>query len=310
MKYLIFARKLKYCTILLFVSLCFSACIYDDFPTCDTTLSMNIKAVNPAGQDITSSGEAGGAHVYIFDKNQRFVQEIAVSANDIQNKVPVKIFYKGRDSFSVVVWSNLNGKQEVSSLNEGISMDQALVQLKRDTEAYAQNPDDLFYGITNIKERTANADVTIEDNVTIHRKTALVNIMVKGLDAPVLASSITKAASDYHFIITGTKEDAYNFKGNLTGNSITYNQGGEFNDSNTQFISYPFTMYPLSDGNRLTIAIYKGDTLIAIAETNSDGTDIIPIIGGTINILIDLRGSLTVNIKVTDWDNEYHWFEW
>jgi hypothetical protein len=296
---------------MLLLSLCFSSCIFEDLPTCNTTLLLQIKAVDVTGEDITSTGEAGGAQIYVFDKNQHFVEQVAVSNTDIQNRIPVRLFYKGRDSFSVIVWNNLNGNQQVSPMNEGITLEQALVQLKSDTDGYALNPDDLFYGITNIKAREAAVDVTIEDSVTIQRKTALVNIMVKGLDAPVFASLDTKAAaSDYHFIITGTKEDAYNFRGTLTGNSITYNQGGEFNASNTLFISSPFTIYPLSDGNRLTISIYKSDTLIATAETNSNGTSIIPIVGSTTNILIDLRGSLNINIIVTDWKDEYHWFEW
>lgn len=295
----------------LLILLSFSACIKDDFPNCNTTLFLQIKAVDASGQDITSSGEAGAAKIYVFDEKQRFIQQMTVSATDIQNKIRIPLYIKGVNSFSVVVWSNLNGNQQADSLANSISMDQALVQLKRNADGYAINPDDLFFGMTNVKASNTNADITIEDNITIQRKTALLNIMVKGLDAQLTRSTDAQLANNYYFIIKGTTKDAYNFKGELTGNPIEYKQYGEFNASNTQFISSPFRMFPLSEGNRLTISIYKGDELIATANKNDeDGSDIRPIVGVTSNVLIDLRAALKVNIIVTDWDSVYHWFEW
>ncbi|WP_221409269.1 FimB/Mfa2 family fimbrial subunit [Dysgonomonas alginatilytica] len=289
------------CTLLILLS--FSACIKDDFPNCNTTLLLQIKAIDATGQDITASGEAGGAKLYVFDKNQRLIQQLPVSADDIQNRTRIQLLIKGTNSFSVVVWSNLNGNQQADSLANGISMNQAFVQLKKNAEGYAVNPDDLFFGILNMNSSSANSDITLEDNITIQRKTAIVNIMVKGLDA--------QAANDYYFIIKGAKEDTYNFKGNLVGSPIDYKQSGEFNTSNTQFISSPFSMYPLSEGNSLTIYIYKGEELIATANTNNvNGGNIVPVEGVTTNVLIDVRSSLNVNIIVTDWNDVYHWFEW
>lgn len=294
----------RYNILILISLLCFSSCIKDDFPDCNTTLFLQIKAVNITGQDITSSGEAGGANVYVFDENQHFVEQIAISSTDIQNKTPIKIFHKGISNFSVIVWSNLNGRQQADSLTTGISMSQAFIQLKKNAEGYAQNPDDLFQGILNIENnKHANSNVTLEETVTIERKTALLNIMVKGLS--------NQPAHNYYFIIKGASKNTYNLKAELVGDSIRYRQSGEFNTSNSQFISAPFSMFPLPEGGRLTISIYDGENLIATAETNDkDGSNIVPIVGVTTNVLIDLRASLNVNIVVTDWADVYHWLEW
>lgn len=303
-KYTHITTLYKYSILLLILLLCLSSCIKDDFPNCNTTLFLQIKAVDATGVDITSSGEAGAAEVYIFDRNQRFIEQISVTSEDIKNKVPLKIFHKGTSNFTVVVWSNLNGNQQVDSLTIGTSIDQAFVQLKRSAEGYALNPDDLFQGILNIKNNSnASSDITIEDSITIQRKTALLNIMVKGLEF--------QNPNNYYFIIKGASKDTYNFKGELVGDSIRYKQNGEFNTSGTQFISSPFSLYPLPEGGRLTILIYNGENLIATAETNNkDGSNIVPIVGVTTNVLIDLRASLNVNIVVTDWEDIYHWFEW
>lgn len=296
-------KYILYSVLTLFSLLSFMSCIKDDFTNCNTTLFLQIKAIDAAGQDITSSGETGSAQLYIFDQNQRFVQQVAVSASDIQNKIRIQLFIKGVNGFSVVAWSNLNGNQQADSLVTGITMEQALVKLRKNTEGYAVNPDDLFHGIFTTNSSRSTTDISIENTITIERKTALVNILVKGLDA--------QSADDYYFIIKGTTKDTYNFKGNLTGNPIDHKQGGEFNASNTQFVSSPFSMYPLPEENKLTILIYKGDELIATAETNDEnGSDIIPIAGITTNVLIDLRTSLTVTIRVTTWDDVYHWFDW
>lgn len=303
-KYINSVYSFRY-NILMLISLsCFSSCIKDDFPDCNTTLFLHIKAVDITEQDITSSGEAGGAIVYVFDENQHFIEHIQVSSADIQNKTPIKIFHKGISNFSVIVWSNLNGNQQADSLTGGVHIEQAFVRLKKNTESYALNPDDLFHGILNIKNNNhANSNVTIEETITIQRKTALLNIMVKGLP--------TQPTDNYYFVIKGAAKDSYNFKGELVGDSIRYRQGGEFNTSNSQFISSPFSMYPLQDSGRLTILIYDGDNLIATAETNDkDGSNIVPIVGVTTNVLIDLRSSLNVNIVVTNWDDIYHWLEW
>ncbi|MBF0578138.1 FimB/Mfa2 family fimbrial subunit [Dysgonomonas sp. GY617] len=306
LKYKISNQLFKYTlhsVIVLLVLLSFSACIKDDFPNCNTTLFLQINAINASGQDITASGETGEAKLYVFDQNQRLTQQMTVSVADIQNKTRIQLLIKGTNHFSIVVWSNLNGNQQADSLANGISMDQAFIQLKKNTEGYAINPDDLFFGILNIKGSNTNTDITIENTITIQRKTALLNIMVKGLNA--------QFANDYYFIIGGTTKDAYNFKGNLVGSPIEYQQNGEFNASNTQFISSPFRVYPLADGNSLTIYIYKGDQLIATANTNDEnGANIIPIVGVTTNVLIDLRASLNVNIIITNWEEVYHWFEW
>lgn len=305
-KYICSSFSFRY-SILLLISLPLlglSSCIKDDFPNCNTTLLLQIKAVDVAGQDITASGEAGGAYVYVFDKKQRFIQQISVSAADIQDKTPIKIYHEGINDFSVLVWSNLNGKQLVDSLISGISIEKAFIRLKKNAEGYAQNPNDLFQGILQIKNNSnANSDVTLEQTITIQRKTALLNIMVKGLEVPPV--------NNYYFIIKGVTKDTYNFKGELVGDSIRYKQGGEFNTSNSQFISSPFSMYPIPAGSRLTILIYDGDNLIATAETNDkDGSNIVPIVGVTTNVLIDLRASLNVTIAVTNWQDIYHWVEW
>lgn len=299
-------RHILYLTVALLIIFCTGGCIKEDLSRCQTELLLQVTVVNANGDDITSTGEAGEIEVYLFDGNQLFVSRITASAEEVEHFTPITITYNVSSNFWVVVWSNLNGGQQVSPLVSGVTtMDEALVQLMRDEEEYARNPDDLFFGIKNIGSE-AITRAAGDNSIMIARKTALMNISVKGLD-PLLADQ-------YYLVISGAKEDAYNFKGILTGNPIEYRQSGRFDDSGELFVSdEPFRIFPLSLGNRLTISIYAGDELITSVDTKSDGSSIIPIVGRTNNILIDLTeqaATLTVNVEVTDWNNIYHWFEW
>jgi hypothetical protein len=275
-----------------------SSCIKDDLSNCG--VSLRVKAINASGNDITATGQAGTVILYIFDNNKHFVEEKKISKQDVQNNIPVEFRGKSFTNYWVVVWSNLEDKQQVTDLKQGMLMKEALVQLKENAEAYAINPDDLFHGFSQITT-SIQSQTAINNEVVISRKTALLNIVVRGLKLD--------QSDKYHFKINGASQNAYDFEGKLRGEGIEYKQNGEFNTQGTLFASYPFTVFDLIDGNSFSISIYRDDELLALVHTSS-GKPIIPQIGVTNNILIDLTTTLDATIKITDWDVMYYWFEW
>lgn len=286
-----------------------SSCIKTDTSDC-VCFSLNVKVLNADGEDITALGEAGDAQIFLFDENFNYVEKKNVSSEDIINEKQFSFRFRNSSStFWVVVWSNLNGNQKMVPpiFWEETKIDEALIQMKRDPDGYAINPDDLFSGVLQVC-----GQCTSNNTISIERKTALMNLSATGISNSV--------GQDYYFVLKGAKQDAYDFLLNLTGNPIIYRQTSSFFIQENQFeepqsviTTNPFTVFPLSTGERFVVEIYSGGVLIAVADTDDQGRDIIPIRGETINILLNFSGeagNLEVKVEVTDWDDIYKWFIW
>lgn len=312
-KHLIESRVMTYILICHIFVFSISSCVFEDTESCDTEIAikkttLSVSVFNAAGQNITTTGVAGDVHLFVFDDNQKFVDEIIVKSIEIQNNTPITIGYKDVTNYWVVAWGNLNSKQKVTQLTKGMSIEEGLVQLEKNVEGYAINPDDLFWGIQFCPSSQTKAGVdTKTENITLEmrRMTARMAITVIGLNPQL---------NDYRFIISGSNEDTYTFNGNLVGSPIAYKEDGMF-DPNSNFVSLlPFSMFPLTEGDYNTISIYQGNNLIVSVHTNSvNGANIVPIVGVTNNILIDLTGQLTemeATIKVSDWNTVHQWVEW
>lgn len=312
-KDILFCRGLWFYLSLLVTSVNVSSCINEDLSNCNSKIDfvLRLKLVNAQGNDITQLRDVDDVILYIFDNNQKFLNQTTILANDVRNYVPVNLSYENTNDIWVVAWSNFKENQDVTPLTQGMSMQDALVKLKKNSEGFAVNPDDLFWGTIHLSQNDAvqlnSVNQTI-NNLVLSRQVAQLNITVKGLDP---------GYDDYYFIIGGSKEDTYNFEGKLRGNPIEYKQYGSFDAVTSLFHSAGFSMYPLSDGNSNTISIYRSGNLIASVNVNSeDGSHIVPIRGVMLNVLIDLTQpsggnvSIAVSIKVTKWDEYYHWVEW
>lgn len=261
--------------------------------------NLNIRALNAAGEDITETGEAGTVEIFVFDFNREFTENAALSPQAVQSHTPYRYFYQDAADLWFVGWSNLNGAQDVTIPVQGTPKEEAVVRLRRDEDLFAINPDDLFFGL---KPFNINPQITSADLV-IGRKTASMYLAVIGLN-PLFAGR-------YTFILRGAEDDAFDFAGNLTGEPIEYRQEGEFDIPTGIFHTLSgFRVFPLREGTGFTVSIYRDDLLIAAASTDQDGNLIVPRVGVTTNVLIDLSAELIVNVIVTGWDKTFQWLLW
>lgn len=292
----------KYLLLLPILFLINSSCIKTDTSDC-VRFSLNVKVLNTNGEDITALGEAGDVQLYIFDGDLHYLDQVNVSSEDIINAKRLDFFYRtNSQSVWVVAWSNLKRNQSIipPSFSRGTNMEDALIQLKRDADEYAINPDDLFYGVINVRGQQSN------QQIPIRRKTALLRVTINGVNF--------ETGKNYYLVIEGAKQDAYNFKGNLVGNPIHYKHTEGFKPSETSYNTLiPFRVFPVSEGNSLIIYVYKELDIIAFTDRDTEGKPIVPIVGVTNNILINLPSgetSIDVTVKVTDWNDFYQWSIW
>lgn len=289
----------RYIFLLVWISVLTPGCIREDLSGCTSEFNLNIVAVNATGEDITETGEAGTVEVFVFDFNREFTENAVLPPAAVQRHIPYKYLYQHTADLWFVGWSNLNGAQDVTLPVEGSPKEDALIRLRRDGDGYAISPDDLFFGLKpfNINPRITSADLVIA------RKTALMYLTVIGLNPSF--------GNRYTFIVSGAEDDTFDFAGNLRGSPVDYRQRGEFDTSNGSFHTFSaFRVFPLRAGVGFTISIYRDGLLIAAVDADQDGNPIVPRVGETINVLIDLAAQLSVNVRVTDWDKTFQWLQW
>ena len=79
---------------------------------------------------------------------------------------------------------------------------------------------------------------------------------------------------------------------------------------NKDYVVSAFLLFPVPDGNGLTIDIYHNNSLLKSLKTDGGGNPIVPVVGKTLNLLLDFEGSANVEIAITGWGETYVWKEY
>ena len=284
-----------------------TGCIREDRSACATETDLYIK-VQPA-EFYGGSSPVEEATVYLFDRNKRFISQVGVSREQIDNNVPVRISISPSDSPWAVVWGNIKEKEQVSGLGLYTQMDEVLVMVEKDAEGYDMSPDNLFYGIKQISGSKTQ-------EVIIAVKVGRVELTVKGLPRDA-------TAEEYYFTVDAGY-GGYDFEGSPRARATEMKIQGVFNVNHDLLTQQPFNMvhYPKGDtdlngdNTGVVVNLWKVDsgnpTLLASVDKDASGKPIKPEAGKKTNVLIYFHGdgSIGVAVVITGWDEIYQWNEW
>lgn len=184
------------------------------------------------------------------------------------------------------------------ALKEGDHLETAFVSLiqTRTTLPVAGSPDDLFYGTIDI---TPDADASARE-LPLRRKVSGVAITAR-----YLREYVGSTEGEYHYIVRKTT-DKLDFYGKPNGTEVNYRPQAAFND-NGEFVSSAFNIFPTEAD--IKIDIYHRDVLKTTVIADSNGNPLRVAEGRLLNVLVDFRGVVSVDVKVTDWGKQEIWKE-
>ena len=292
-----------------------SGCIREDRDNCLSETAdrfVVLKVVDAAtGRDITETGQAGRAELYLFSsEKETFVERISVSEEQIMHHVPILLPGKELDRCHISVWANAGTGQRFHQPSEETLIGGRAVSLIEGADEYHGTPDDLFFGHI----RLAATEGTAPEEIIVGRKNARMHVTVRGLDRTV-------PEERYYFTVR-IPNDGYDFTGTpAAGQAVIYRTGrfdaaGDFSPEETFNLIHTDPAAPVV--GEVTVSLYErasvrsADRLVVSTANDENGRSITLPAGRTFNLLIELgnEAGIVIRTEVTPWDEVYQWEIW
>lgn len=282
----------------MFTLLLLSGCIAENDDDCFKGVPLQVKL--PA--DI-SPETIQDMNIYVFDDNDQLLDILPVYSS-----VPVMLNYPGIPGLHCIAWGNTqDGTVSVSPLKKGEPLSDGFISLKPPASTKAArsiftSPADLFYGELSV-DNTSTSSHIAEKEMPISRMVASMNITIRGLE--LLGQS---NEGDYSIVVHETASRV-DFKGRYGGEPASYAFSSPF-EAGKDYIVAPFNLFPTTGGSGIAIDIYRDGNLLRSVSTDSDSHPIVPVVGKTLNVLLNFRLDVNVEIELTGWGEEYVWKEY
>ncbi|MDC2175181.1 FimB/Mfa2 family fimbrial subunit [Bacteroides thetaiotaomicron] len=287
--------KIALCSIMTLLGVAFSitSCIREDRSDCMTEFTFTVKAYGSSGAELTSE-EVGDVRLFVFNGSTlRLVECINTHIGEV---VTISSFFN--EDIHIVGWGNLEGGAEkCAEMIPGSHKNQGKISLLPFTRgAYcACTPDDLFRGEISVfkSEQEGNKIIPIK------REVGSMRITVRSLKLP----GSTLQDEDFRILVkeTGSLIDFY---GTVKGDKIYYSPLGSFvtNAGREEYYTPPFNMLPEPEG--VTVEVYRDGQLLASVSKDKLNNPIAVNKDLLTNVVIDLSGSVSVTMSITEWGNE------
>lgn len=295
-----FRNCLQILPVLFLMAFVSASCIKDDLSGCPSLhvsgLTLQVKAFDADGGTLGSE-TIKDITLYVFDKDKNLLDTLHTSLSEL-----VTLDYPGHDVLKLVAWGNgRQGSQTLPALRQGDHLETAFVSLihqpqTRITYPVAGSPDDLFYGTIDIQNA---ADSSVKE-LPFRRKVSGVAITARYLKEYVGSSE-----GDFHCILYKTS-DKLDFYGLSSGTDVSYRPDASFNERG-DFVSSVFNILPTDE--ELRIGIYHRGVLKTTIVSDNQGIPLRVAEGRLLNVLVDFKGEISVELKVTDWGKREIWKE-
>lgn len=291
----------KYCFLLVALLLTglLSSCLKENVADCPRPFQVTVKALDADRNDITESGDVEQVILFVFDENQQIFKTFTMTANEVKQRKPIDIRmeFPGYKSLKFAAWANLDSKVDYSQINTVQQLTDLYVKLKsgqvtRNMITVAQSPGDLFFGSHDVEVEFGSTEMGRSHEIQIFRKTASVIITARKFPAG-------ESLSDYSFILRESP-DTYDSNGELSGNMVNYKPAISAVGDNKLATSL-FNTFPTAGNESYVLEIYKKGYLLYSFTQGSDGKEFIPVVGKTLNIVIDFWADLSIKVVVTPW---------
>ncbi len=241
--------------------------------------------------------------LYVFDDKDLLLDILPVNSTE-----PVNLNYPGIPTLRCVTLCNTQGgTMLVSPLKKGDPCSDGFISLKPSASVKAEqsifsSPADLFYGELKIENNTMSNHAE-EQIMDVSRMTASMNITLRGLQKLTGTDD-----GDYSLVVRETNS-RMDFSGNYGGVPASYSPAMTL-AANKDFEVSMFRLFPATNGSGLTMDIYHNGSLLKSITTDGSGNPIIPIVGKTVNVLLNFEGSVRVDIEITSWGETVVWKEY
>lgn len=241
--------------------------------------------------------------LYIFDDKDRLLDIFPMSGTE-----PVILNYPDIPMLHCVALCNTqDGTMSVSPPEKGGSCSDGFISLKpagptRAEQGIFTSPADLFYGELEIENNTTPSKAE-RQVVPVSRMTASLNITLRGLQRLTGTED-----GDYSLVVRQTNS-RMNFDGTYGGTPASYSPPVT-PAANKDFEVSMFRLFPTVNAAGLTIEIYHNGTLLKSVHADGSGNPIIPVVGKTMNLLLNFEGSVNVEIELTEWGETVIWKEY
>lgn len=246
-----------------------------------------VRSFDLPGHEITGTGVVKEIVLYIFDKNNNYLNQIPCKENE-----PVELDYPEHTILTIIGWGNSSGgEQDLPQTSSIESINDLQLKLKQTQEKYVISPADLFLGATRI-ELNSNTKV-ITHYLDIQRKVASMYISIKGLQAWLGTTD-----TDFSFEIDG-KFNTVDFSGNLQGDQTTYRPKSEFKGADEIVVPIFYTLP--SANNPVTLRILKGNQVIYTISEDESGNPFRLESGKLLTVSIDFTGGINTVVTLESW---------
>ena len=292
---------------------CLSGCIREDRGDCPPETEdrfVVLKIIDETtGRDITETGEAGSAVLYLFYPEGYFVGRAFVTGEQIVRHAPVLLPVEALDRCHVSAWTNAGAGQLFHSPVQGSGIEERAVSLIEGEDAFHGTPDDLFFG----RARLGPTGEAASEEITLIRKNARIHITARGLDR--------NTPEDLYYFTVEIPDDGYDFAGNPISGTAHVHRTGTFRDNGDFSTDGTFNLVHTdeadSQADEVIVNLYErmsarsADRLLA-SVTEVDGDRISLPAGRTLNLLIELNegGGLSIRMEITPWNEIYQWDIW
>ena len=241
--------------------------------------------------------------LYVFDDKDKLLDVFSMSATE-----PVILNYPDIPMLHCVALCNTqDGTMSVSPPEKGGSCSGGFISLKpaeptRVEQGIFTSPTDLLYGELKLENNTTPAKPE-RQVVSVSRMTASMNITLRGLQR------LTGTEDwDYSLVVRETNS-RMNFDGTYGGTPASYSPPVT-PGKNKDFEVSMFRLFPTLNATGLTTEIYHNGTLLKSVHADGSGNPIIPVVGKTMNLLLNFEGSVNVEIELTEWGETVIWKEY
>jgi hypothetical protein len=276
----------------LWVVLLLFGCVREQMDAC-VQYELTISAVDTEGRDVTSSGAVTSIDLYLFDENG-FVRIIPQgSSSDF-------LFGAEKDkALTLVAWGNLKEDSlKLPSLTVGTSLQDAKIELLQTAAGYSLPVTDLFYSRREISSSTTRGMQSDTIKLVMERLAAALSVRVNHA-----AEHFGGAQANLHIVVRGTGT-SLNFLGEPLDDEAEYAPAMEQVTGEDEWVTSLFRVFPTGEDQRVSIDLYRDDTLLFTIITDDDGNTLRALAGKETYVTVDFRyARMFVNVSVLPWDS-------
>lgn len=255
--------------------------------------SLKVTLVDNEGHNITSQNVLNDISLFVFDQYNKFHSQICVDSQRIIEKRDIEITCAEADQITVIAWGGIAGDREtIAHLTKGSSsIGDLMVSLKQE-KGIANPAGDLFYGQLLIRKAIHSKNATASNELVMERKAASISLSTSG---------ITPSNSDIYSYKIKNAKSAFNYNGELTGETIEYIIPASFNEKG----NLTSNATPIFPSPAITIELYRNDELVFSAHKDQGERNLAAKSGKLLDISFDYHTTLYVETMILPWGTVY-----